>query len=75
MEEFKVSQVETLGFQSLDDMAEAQATFDKICSEYKSVMKKRFTYKIEPDYEKLELNITLNFIQEDDYTERNTQLN
>lgn len=72
----EISQIEIIECDDLETLDRAYNKFKGICDRYKDTMGDRFTYKLDPNYDKLELNVTLNFEQEDDdYSEGNSQLN
>ena len=72
-----ISQIETVVFHDLETLDRIYGKFKMICEKYKDIMGDKFIYKLDPDYDKLELEITTEFTElpEDDYTEGDPQLN
>ena len=77
MEDYMFEQKEVAIFESLEKLDEYYEKFKDALDRYKEVRGDKFTYELDPDYDKLELTIsfTLNLKKEDDYSERDPQLN
>jgi hypothetical protein len=72
-----IKQVDVLKVGSIEELEYFYSKFIKTCERYKEQRGDGFQFTIDPDYDKLELEVTLNFLDLDtnDYTERDPQLN
>lgn len=72
-----ITQTDRLKVETLQDLEYFYSKFKTTCERYKKERGDKFEYSIDPDYDNLELEVTLNFLESDynDYTERDPQLN
>jgi len=73
----KITQEDILDVNSVAALDYFYNKFEKRCAQFKETKGDDFIYIIEPDYENLKLKVffELNVPEENDYTERDPQLN
>jgi hypothetical protein len=72
-----IKQTDIIKVESLEALEYFYSKFKKTCDKHKEERGDRFEYNINPDFDKLELEVTLSFLepQNNDSTERDPHLN